>query len=394
MQLDDAGAITEITIGDAFFNETEGFGAKALEESFQAQFIGKVPPLTLADIDAIAGATITSQAVVDAINLVHAQLNGEAPVAAAPEAIEPVAAASADALKGSAQGFAGPVAVAVDLDANGAIIAITIGDEAFAETAGFGAKAQDDAYKAQFIGKVPPLTMDDVDAITGATITSKAVIEALNQACGVSAPEATEAPAAAPVSAPVAENALTASVQGFAGPVAVAVDLDANGAISAITIGDESFAETPGFGAKALEDEFKAQFIGKVPPLALTDIDAIAGATVTSQAVVDAINAAVPAKEDVAEEASAALTASVQGFAGPVAVAVELDANGAISFITIGDESFAETPGFGAKALEDEFKAQFIGKVPPLALTDIDAIAGATVTSQAVVDAINAAVGK
>ena len=394
MQLDDAGAITEITIGDAFFNETEGFGAKALEESFQTQFIGKVPPLTLADIDAIAGATITSQAVVDAVNLVHAQLNGEAPVAAAPEAIEPVAAASDAALKGSAQGFAGPVAVAVDLDANGAISAITIGDDKFAETAGFGAKAQDDAYKAQFIGKVPPLTMDDVDAIAGATITSKAVIEALNQACGVSAPEATEAPEAAPVSAPAAENALTASVKGFAGPVAVSIELGANGAISAITIGDDSFAETAGFGAKALEDGFKAQFIGKVPPLALADIDAIAGATITSQAVVDAINAAVPAKEEAAEEASAALTASVKGFAGPVAVSLELDANGAISAITIGGDSFAETAGFGAKALEDDFKAQFIGKVPPLALADIDAIAGATITSQAVVDAINAAAGK
>ena len=110
--------------------------------------------------------------------------------------------------------------------------------------------------------------------------------------------------------------------------------------------------------------------------------------------MVDAINAAVPAKEEAAEEASAALTASVKGFAGPVAVSLELDANGAISAITIGDDSFAETAGFGAKALEDDFKVQFIGKVPPLALADIDAIAGATITSQAVVDAINAAAGK
>ena len=396
LQLDDAGAITEITIGDAFFNETEGFGAKALEEAFQAQFVGKVPPLTLADIDAIAGATITSQAVVDAINLVQAQLSGEAPVAAPVEVVE-VPAASDAAGKGSAQGFAGPVAVAIDLDDAGAITAITIGDDAFAETAGFGAKALDDTYKAQFIGKVPPLAASDVDAIAGATITSTAVIDALNQAyaqlTGAEIPVATAEPEAAPVSAPASENALTASAKGFAGPVAVAIELDANGAISAITIGDDSFAETAGFGAKALEDEFKNQFIGKVPPLALTDIDAIAGATITSQAVVDAINAAVPAAEE-AEEASAALTASAKGFAGPVAVAIELDANGAISAITIGDEAFAETAGFGAKALEDEFKNQFIGKVPPLALTDIDAIAGATITSQAVVDAINAAAGK
>ena len=112
--------------------------------------------------------------------------------------------------------------------------------------------------------------------------------------------------------------------------------------------------------------------------------------------MVDAINEAAALAAPVAEtaEESAALTASAQGFAGPVAVSIELDAAGAISAITIGDAAFAETPGFGAAALEDGFKAQFVGKVPPLALTDIDAIAGATITSQAVVDAINAAAGK
>ncbi len=394
LSLDDAGAITEITIGDAFFNETPGYGAGALEEAFHAQFIGKVPPLTLADIDAISGATITSNAVVNAVNQVQAQLSGAAPVAAPAEEIAPVPAAGENAKTGSAQGFAGPVAVAFDLDDSGAITAITIGDENFAETAGFGAKAQDDAFKTQFIGKTLPIIFEDIDAIAGATITSKAVVEALNAAGGF-APEAT-AEEAAPVPA-AGENAKTASAQGFAGPVTVAVDLE-DGVITAITIGDENFAETAGFGAKAQEDAFKAQFIGKTLPI--DSIDAIAGATVTSNAVAEALNAIVTLANTPVEEAVPAaaitpvegevFTGSAQGFAGPVAVEVTV-ADGAIASIKIGDDQFAETAGFGAKALEEDFQKQFIGKALPVAIEDIDAIAGATITSKAVIEAINSA---
>ena len=39
------------------------------EEAFTSQFIGKTPPLTLnQDIDAVSGATLSSQAAVDAVN--------------------------------------------------------------------------------------------------------------------------------------------------------------------------------------------------------------------------------------------------------------------------------------------------------------------------------------
>ena len=395
LSLDDAGAITEITIGDAFFNETVGFGAAALEESFQAQFIGKVPPLTLGDIDAISGATITSTAVVNAINQVQAQLSGAAPVAAPAEEIAPVPAAGENAKKASAQGFAGPVAVAVDLDENGAITAITIGDESFAETPGFGAKAQEDAFKAQFIGKTLPIAASDIDAIAGATITSNAVIEALNSTTGEAAP-AEEVVAVVAVAA-AGENAKKASAQGFAGPVAVAVDLDENGAITAITIGDENFSETPGFGAKAQEDTFKAQFIGKTLPIAADDVDAIVGATITTNAVIEALNSLVETDTEEVVEVVAFVedngyTASAQGFAGPVAVNVTLDDNGAIATLTVGDENFAETPGFGAKAKEDAFTAQFIGKTIPVATADVDAIAGATITTNAVIEALNSIV--
>lgn len=92
-----------------------------------------------------------------------------------------------------------------------------------------------------------------------------------------------------------AENAkYSATAKGFGGDVFVEIELDADGKIAAITIGDDKFAETPGLGARAQEDEFKAQFIGKSGQLTLgSDIEAITGATVTSAAVVEAVNDAL-----------------------------------------------------------------------------------------------------
>ena len=114
----------------------------------------------------------------------------------------------------------------------------------------------------------------------------------------------------------------------------------------------------------------------------------------TSQAVVDAVNEALGQQTD-AEEAAAAVeerSAKAQGFGGEVAVKIGLDAEGKIVAIEIGDEDFNETPAFGGKAKEPEFCEQFIGRTGPFKLGEnVDAITGATMTSQAVVDAVNEA---
>lgn len=81
---------------------------------------------------------------------------------------------------GVAQGFAGPVTVSIGLNEYGEIASIDIGDERFAETQGLGAKAQEDAFKEQFIGLTLPVSAEDIDGIAGATITTNAVLEALD----------------------------------------------------------------------------------------------------------------------------------------------------------------------------------------------------------------------
>ena len=53
--------------------------------------------------------------------------------------------------------------------------------DASGETAGFGQKCAEEDFTSQFIGKTLPVTLgEDVDEVSGATITSTVVVNALN----------------------------------------------------------------------------------------------------------------------------------------------------------------------------------------------------------------------
>ncbi len=91
---------------------------------------------------------------------------------------------------------------------------------------------------------------------------------------------------------------LSGSAEGFGtGIVYVTAQLDENGAIASVTVNAET--QTPEYGGLVAEDEaYLAQFTGKTLPLAPGDTDALTGATVTSEAVVNALNSARKASED------------------------------------------------------------------------------------------------
>ncbi len=87
---------------------------------------------------------------------------------------------------------------------------------------------------------------------------------------------------------------ITVTVQGHIGPIAVTVVLDKAGVIQAMVVGGEGFTETYGVGDKVRGEDFIAQFIGKSGAVVLgQDVDAVSGATVSSAAVVDAVNEAL-----------------------------------------------------------------------------------------------------
>ena len=359
-------------------------------EAFLNQFIGKKGPFTDADI--VAGATFTSEGVINALNSLF-------PAEEAPA--EP----AGEEMTGKAKGFQSEVTVTLTVDA-GVITGIKV--DSTGETKGFGTRCgEDEAFLAQFIGKkATPDLGEGIEALSGATVTSDAVVLAANAAIGVAVaeveiPAVEEEPAVAPAveETPVAEeapavaaNALEVAMPAFGGQnITVTVTLDETGAVSALAV--DATTQTPGLGLKCAEDEFVNQFIGKTGPFALgEDIDAVSYATITSQAVVDAVNSALPTQDmSVTEEAVAApLAATVPAFGGQnITVTVTLDENGAVSALAV--DASTQTPGLGLKCAEDEFVNQFIGKTGPFALgEDIDAVSYATITSQAVVDAVNA----
>ena len=439
LTLDDAGAIAQLSIDAS--GETAGLGQLTMEDAFTSQFIGKTGPFTLGDgIDSVSGATISSQAAVDAIN----------------SALSAPASAGADVLTATAKGFASDVTVNITLE-NGAIAAMTV--DASGETAGLGQLAMEEEFTSQFIGKSAPLTLGDgIDAISGATITSQAVVDAANEALSSAGSASSEDPgtvvaqgnnttvsvkndgtatvavnegytgdttvtltaedgkittvaigAAEDAGTPATGEGQTATMKGFASDVTVTATLD-NGTITALTV--DASGETAGFGQKCGEEDFTAQFIGKTLPVTLgEDVDAVAGSTITSTAVVDALNSLAASTEEAteapeaaeapAEEATQApaaeepapenqQTATHRGFGGDVTVKAVLEDGKVVSLEV---ETPDETPGRGQKCSEEAFTSQFIGKTLPVTLgEDVDEVSGATITSTVVVNALNSLV--
>jgi electron transport complex protein RnfG len=81
---------------------------------------------------------------------------------------------------------------------------------------------------------------------------------------------------------------------GYAGPIEMLVGIDSNGTVRGVKI--LALIETPGLGLNASDSEFLSQFRGKTIDdklKAKSDIDAITGATVTSQAAADGVREAL-----------------------------------------------------------------------------------------------------
>lgn len=84
---------------------------------------------------------------------------------------------------------------------------------------------------------------------------------------------------------------------GYGGAIKMLIGIGIQGEVKGISILEHS--ETPGFGANATKDSFKNQFNDKSTPLKVSksapgedEIQAITGATITSVAVTNAVNAA------------------------------------------------------------------------------------------------------
>ena len=403
--LDDAGKIVSVSVPEN--NETPGFGADLIaDQSVFDALVGQ--DIATAQIDVKSGATLTSNAINDALKQAAADLGGA-------EAA-PAVAGDPYTVKGMNK-----FTLYVEVKDGGKIASVSAPNNS--ETPGFGADMLTDEALSALVGE--DLATAHVDVKSGVTLTSDAINAALKQAAianGVAVAaeptvEATAEPTAEPATVPtVAENAAVEltmyDVTGFA-PFKVGIAVDENGKIVSVSVPENS--ETPGLGADLIADQsiFDA-LVGQ--DIATAQIDVKSGVTLTSDAINAALKeaaiangvtvvaeptveataepAAEPTVAEPAVEPTVAENAAVEptmydvtGFA-PFKVEIAVDGNGKIVSVSVPENS--ETPGLGADLIADQsiFDA-LVGQ--DIATAQIDVKSGVTLTSNAINDALRQA---
>ncbi|MBO5407980.1 MAG: FMN-binding protein [Clostridia bacterium] len=77
------------------------------------------------------------------------------------------------------EGYGGAIEMIIGFDANFNMTGVEY--ISMSETPGLGTRAKEESFTSQFIGQ-PAKAFEEIDALTGATVTSKAVNGAINQA--------------------------------------------------------------------------------------------------------------------------------------------------------------------------------------------------------------------
>lgn len=239
------------------------------------------------------------------------------------------------AIRAAAKGFNGDVPVIVGFDSEGTIQGIKFTDNT--ESPGYGQRLADGSEDGlQFADQFRGLSGEQklgatVDGLSGATVTSKAAVAAVNAAVAafnevalgqgaviveetpqLTLPEAVEQLAGGPaeeLAAPEGTKAaykngditvLVADGKGYTNqgygepaPLTVAVAFDGAGSITGVWV--DASKQTPGIGDQAAQKEFTDKFIGIAGEEGLDGVDAIGGATESSVGVKKAVRKCVKA---------------------------------------------------------------------------------------------------
>ncbi len=175
----------------------------------------------------------------------------------------------------------------------------------------------------------------------------------------------------------------TASADGFGGPVDVTVEIGEKGGISNLTVTGES--ETPDVGGAAIP-LLKQAILAKQD----ADVDAVTGATFTSDAVklaaAEALAQAGGAEVDSGPKAPegdlfipGTYTETATGFGGPVDVTITVSEDKIEEVKIEGDQETENIGSFAVDMLDD--------RIMEAQSPNIDALTGATVTSNAILGA-------
>lgn len=261
-----------------------------------------------------------------------------------------------ETLTGEAEGFAGPVKVEV-VRFEDAIFSVAVIEQN--ETPEIGGAAIEPITTAMVEANSP-----DVDTVSGATVTSEAIIAAVKSALGGNLADAgEEVDPNAPPGAPV-----EVEVDGGQGKIKLVVYRDGD-AITAIEVKEHK--ESGGIGAQAFEPLIAAMLEKQS-----ADVDNISGATLTSEAVKKAVTQAMSGPAPASPPTGVPVEVVVKGFVDDIVMDVYREGD-TLTGIVIKDHK--ESGGIGEAAFEP-----LIAAIMEKKSTDVDNISGATVTSEAV----------
>ena len=275
------------------------------------------------------------------------------------------------------------------------------------ETNGIGSRVADDEFKNTVVGKG---IKDSISTLSGATVSSTAVVKGINAAkalFGAQAGVSVDTPSDPVVTTPVYTlsddysgnsatvvsvdgNTYTVTSTGFPGnsanEYAIVVE---NGAIVSVT--NTVFGDTEGIGNAAVSEDALSAYVGAT---LTSEVDAVSGSTFTSKSVFAALQAALKNASGESTDADTdtgastdnttvegdSYTATAFGFGGDVTVTVVLNGSDIVDVKVVGDK---ETSGIGTNAI-DQLPAAIVAADS----ADVDVVSGATITSTAILEAV------
>ncbi len=292
------------------------------------------------------------------------------------------------------QGYDGTITYNLALDEEGSIVGLRV--VSHTETPGIGDIITTDSFQEQFIGlsyEDPIIAGDDVDVVSGATISTAAMINSIRAVVGVVAQNFLGVEAVEVNIADVPDGVYEGTAPGFIGPIVVSVEV-AGGEIVNIEVLEQE--ETPTYFVEAYplipERIMEEQSL---------DVDTQTGATSSANGIVAAVENALltalgfdtaePEEEPVEEVDISAVPDGIyegsgEGFYGPITVEVEVAGGEIVSLTILAQE---ETPDYFV--LSNPLIPNTIVEEQSL---DIDTSTGATFSAKGIIEAVrNALLG-
>ncbi len=274
---------------------------------------------------------------------------------------------------GQATGFGGPLRVLVAVDQSGSILTVNVQEHS--ETVSIGTKATTPEFLGQFVGFTPaekPAAGADVDLVQGATISSRAVNAAVVNALDIYGQFVLGTPEDTFDLSVVPDGVYKGVAEGFNGDLTVEVTVALN-KITKVEVLEHT--DTPEVAGNAVE----------AIPAAIVEqqhwqVDAVSGATWTSQGIMAAVKNALPdGSIHIDQITDGQYEGEAEGFEGVTKVTVHV-AGGRLTDIEVlshGDTASIAEPAFDI--LRDAMIEQ--------QTVEVDAVSGATWSSGGFIDA-------